>query len=340
MSIRAWLLVPMLAGLVACGDGDTTALSSNAQGVGDPAPAPNPGVPITCAVDPASPAWSAGGIEGTGFGPARRKLANLLVAGQTWDVAHAAVLIDGRPATGEQIADGTITTVQGTLAATGPATADAVVSESRVAGPITSVSDNGIDLVVLGQPVVVQQDTQMPPPPALVVGDTVEVNALASANGILVATRIARRAADLEYFVTGTVSAHDDSAHTLVINALTVDYSGVVLQGFPTDAVRDGDLVRVFGHLGGGLTLSARAVEFRPATLPGAAGTHISLYGYITRLVSDADFDVEGVPISTTSATDFEVGGALALSQVVVVCGTLTGAGTVAATQVLGTWDY
>jgi hypothetical protein len=81
-------------------------------------------------------------------------------------------------------------------------------------------------------------------------------------------------------------------------------------------------------------------VEFRPATLPGAAGTHIALYGYITRLVSDADFDVEGVPISTTSATDFEVGGALALSQVVVVCGTLTGAGTVAATQVLGTWDY
>jgi hypothetical protein len=184
----------------------------------------------------------------------------------------------------------------------------------------------------------------MPSPPALAAGDTVEVNALVTANGILVATRIERRAADLEYFITGTVSSHDDSAHTLVISALTVDYSGVVLQGFPGGALHDGDLVRVFGRLSAGSTrLSARAVEFRPDTLPGNVGTHIALYGYVTRLVSDADFDVEGVPITTTAATDFElVGGSthLHLSDVVVICGALASNGTVAATQVLGTWDY
>ena len=182
----------------------------------------------------------------------RRKLADISVADQIWDVSHAAVLIDGQPATSAQITDGIVTTVQGTLAATGAATADSVASESQVAGPITSVDATGNTLVVLGQSIEVSEDTPMPSPPALAVGDTVEVNALVTANGMLVATRIDRRAADLEYFITGTVSSHDDSAHTLVINSLTVDYSGVVPQGFPTGAVHDGDLVRVFGQVNPG----------------------------------------------------------------------------------------
>ena len=347
MSIRGWLLALTLACLAGCGGRDArTAATSDPQAVSkpDPPPAttPAPGTSSSGWCTDPRPALgsSAGGIEGTGFGPVRRKLANIAVAGQMWDVSHAAVLINGQPATSAQIADGIITTVQGTLAATGAATAASVASESRVAGPITSIDATGDTLVVLGQSIAVSEDTPMPSPPALAAGDTVEVNALVTANGILVATRIERRAADLEYFITGTVSSHDDSAHTLMINALTVDYSGVVPQGFPTGAVHDGDLVRVFGHLApGSMTLSARAVEFRTATPPGAVGAEFQLYGYITRLTSNADFDVNGVPITTTAATDLPP-APLYLDQVVVACGALDSNGKITAWEVDATWDY
>jgi hypothetical protein len=176
------------------------------------------------------------------------------------------------------------------------------------------------------------------------VGDTVEISAPVTADGSLVATRVALRPADLEYLVTGTVRSLDDGTHRLLINALTVDYSGVVPQGFPTGAIHDGDLVRVFGRLlGGSATLSARAVEFRLATLSGPMGQQVALYGYITRLVSNADFDVDGVPITTSTATDIQPSDPLAVDQSVDICGTLGSNGEVAATQVVinpSPWDY
>jgi hypothetical protein len=292
------------------------------------------------------PGSNPGGIEGTGLGPAR-KLTGLRVAGQAWDIVHASILIDGLPATSEQVVDGLVTAVQGTIAPTAMGTADSVVSETRVAGPITTVSSSD-QLVVLGQTVALTSDTLLDvSPPALAAGDTIAVNALATANGSLVATRVARRAADLEYVVTGAVSSLDDSRHTFLINALTVDYSGVAPQGFPAGVIHDGDLVRVFGGLpGGGTTLSARSVEFRLATLSGQAGDLIALYGYITRFASNTDFDVDGVPITTSAATDMF--GAtdvhnqivLGLNEVVDICGTLLSNGKVAATQVFITWDY
>ena len=181
-------------------------------------------------------------------------------------------------------------------------------------------------------------------PPALAVGDTVAISALVTADGTLAATRVARRPADLEYVVTGTVTSLDDSTHRFLINALTVDYSGVMLQGFPTGVIHDGDLVRVFGRLpGGSATLSARAVDFRLATLSGQMGQQVALYGYITRLVSNADFDVDGVPIATSAATDIQPSDPLALNQSVDVCGTLGSNGEVAAAQVVinpSPWDY
>lgn len=350
-NIRVYLLAAILAGQAACGGGGSGGagdVSRRATGGQGPAPPPTQsvGVPFTCAPPADMPGSHPGGIEGTGLGPAR-KLGGLRVAGQTWDIAHASILIDGLSATSEQVVDGLVTTVQGTIAPTAMGTADSVVSETRVAGPITSVISTD-QLIVLGQSVALTPDTLLDVSPvALAAGDTVAINALASANGTLVATRLARRAADLEYVVTGTVSSLDDSRHTFLINALTVDYSGVAPQGFPSGVIHDGDLVRVFGSLpGGGTTLSARSLEFRLAILSGQAGDFIALYGYITRFVSNTDFDVDGVPITTSAATymygaaDIHGNLVLALDEVVGICGTLVSNGEVAATQVFISWDY
>jgi hypothetical protein len=346
MHLRAYLVAAILGALAACGGGGASdaGVASSQGSAPPPATAPPPVAPFVCAPADTAPGSSPGGIEGTGRGPARKLLA-LKVAGQAWNIDHAAILIDGQPATSAQVVDGLVTTVQGTIAPTAMGTADSVVSETQVAGPITSVDSTAAHLVVLGQSVALMQYTQMEvSAPGLAVGDTVAVSALGTANGTLVATRIARRAADLEYVVTGAVSSLNSSAHNFQINNLTVDYSGAVPQGFPTGAIHDGDLVRVSGRFpGGSTTLSARTVDFRLDTLPGPAGQQIALYGYITRLVSNADFDVSGVRITTSAVTDIQPPGPLELDASVDVCGTLLGNGEVDATQikiVASPWDY
>jgi Domain of unknown function (DUF5666) len=347
MNVRVFLLAVILAAHAACGGGGggdagvSPRLADAPGSAPPPPPTPTVGVPFVCAPPADLPGSNPGGIEGTGRGVAK-KVTNLEVAGQTWNIGHASVLIDGQPATSEQVVDGLITTVQGTVAPTGMGTADSVVSETVVAGPITSGS-TAYQLIVLGQSVAFTPDTKIDvSPPALAAGDTVAIHALVTANGSLIATRLARRAADLEYVVTGTVSSLDDSKHRFLINALTVDYTGVAPQGFPTGVIHDGDLVRVFGRLtGGNTTFSARDVEFRLATLSGHAGELVALYGYVTRFVSNADFAVNGVPITASAATDIQGGGTpLALNEVVDVCGTLLSNGEIAATQVYITWDY
>ena len=63
----------------------------------------------------------------------------------------------------------------------------------------------------------------------------------------------------------------------------------------------------------------------------------------ITRFFSNADFDVSGVRITTSAATDIRPPGPLALNQSVDVCGTLLSNGEVGATQieiVPSPWDY
>jgi uncharacterized protein DUF5666 len=351
MKSRVYLLAAILALHAACGGGGGGAAGDvSRRAAGDPgavSPPTTVGVPFVCAPPADLSGSNPGGIEGTGRGVAK-KVTHLEVAGQTWDIGHASILIDGQPATSKQVVDGLITTVQGTIAPTAMGTADSVVTETRVAGPITSVSSTADQLIVLGQTIAVTPDTQMDVTPvALAPGDTVAINALATANGTLVATRLARRAADLEYVVTGPVSSLDDNRHTFRINGLIVDYSGGVPQGFPTGTIHDGDVVRVFGRLtGGSTTLSARDVELRLETLSGQAGEFVALYGYITRFVSNADFEVNGVPITTsaatemTGATDIHGNLVLALDEVVDICGTLRNNGEVAATQVFITWDY
>lgn len=344
----AFSLGVILGGLAACSGGGA---ATNPSVIPANNAASLPPAPENLCAGASGDMSSTGGIEGTGIrikgagrGPASKR-ASLVVAGQAWDISHASIMIDGQPATPAQIVDGQITVVQGKPAATAAGTADSVVSETRVAGPITQV-DSTADptdatvaghLVLLGQQVRLLTNTILElSPQALAVGDTVEVSALVTADGTLVATRVARRPVDLEYFVTGTVSSHDEVARTLVINALSVDYGSTTPQGFPTGAIQDGDLVRVFGRLSvASTTLSARAVEFRLATLPGPIGEQIALNGYITRFASAADFDVDGVPITTSAATDFQPVNLVALSDYVTVCGTLISSGQVAATRVI-----
>lgn len=350
MVIRLGVITVLLAGLAACSGGGGASQGNQPAAARNPPPGSGPtGVcqdtfPGTLPVQ--------GGIEGSGSnrsvarGPIR-KLNQLVVAGQQWDVSHASITIDGQPATAGLLALGQGATVQGTTAGPAVGVADVVVSETRVAGPISYLDAMGDPndasvqghLVVLGQPVRLVRSNASGitriSPAGLAVGDTVGVSALASANGTLVATRIDRRAADLEYLVTGIVKLSDASAQSFAIGGLAIDYSGVLPTGFPGGVIHDGDLARVFGRVpAGSAMLQARAIEFRLATPPGPADERIFLSGLVTRYVSSADFDVDGVPIATSAATAFDPIDLVALNASVSVVGTLLADGRVDATRV------
>src|SRR5439155_24888425 len=126
----------------------------------------------------------------------------------------------------------------------------------------------------------------------------------------------------------GTASTVDTAAHTLMINALTVNFSAANLFGFASGEPAAGDLVivrgRVFDATAGKLT----ATTLRKADTDRddqAEGGMVEEEGLITRFASATDFDVAGEKVTTTASTVFKNGTAadLALNVRVEVRGTL-----------------
>lgn len=306
--------------LAACGGGSETVAGIDAGGTPDPV---------------ATNVVSSGAI--TGFG-------SIIVNGVHYATGDAEVVVDGAVATQAELAVGDVVVVQGTLAEDGTTgTASSVAVDDAVEGPITAIDLAAGNLTVLGQLVHVDADTSFDDriSPAslegLTVGEIVEVAGFVLADGSISATRVEPKAAGEEFEVTGTVGNLDAAALTFTIGGLTVDYSAAQLDDFPAGAPEDGQLVEAKGtDLGAAGELLATRVEFKGNDRPGNAGDRIEVEGFITRFADVADFDVEGVPVTTDSGTVFENGTSadLALNRKVEVEGVLNDSGVIDASDV------
>ena len=99
----------------------------------------------------------------------------------------------------------------------------------------------------------------------------------------------------------------------------------------------NGDFVEVEGTmLGPNDELIATSVELENPMFNGDDGDLAEIEGFITRFVSDADFDVAGLPVTTNAQTVFEDGTAadLALNVRVEVEGELDASGVLVAEEV------
>ncbi len=260
---------------------------------------------------------------------------SIFVNGVRYDVSAASLTKNDTSVAQSALSVGEVALVRGREdAQSGQGAADSVDVEDRVVGPITTIDAAGGQLTVLGQTISVTASTSFGPgiTPAdltgLKMGDGIEVSGLAGTGGLIMATRIGRTEGNEPMQAMGTASTVDTAAHTLMINALTVDFSAANLIGFASGEPAAGDLVivrgRVFDVTAGKLT----ATTLRKADTDRddqAEGGMVEEEGLITRFASATDFDVAGEKVTTTASTVFKNGTAadLALNVRVEVRGTL-----------------
>lgn len=269
---------------------------------------------------------------------------SVVVNGVRYTTTDAEITVDDAPGTQDDLRVGQVVRISGELEdgeTTGTATA--VSFDENVEGPIQSIDVAGNQLVVLGQTVLVGADTSFDDSiqprslAGLAVADIVEVSGLVMADGSIAATRIEKKPAGSEFEVHGTVAGLDTANQRFLLNALVVDYSAAQLDDFPSGQIEEGQAVEAKGGtLDANGALIATRVEFEGPLISGAADDFVEIEGFITRFASAQDFDVSGVPVTTSAATTFEGGTAadLGLNVKVEVEGLLTAGGAVAAAKV------
>ncbi len=267
----------------------------------------------------------------TGFG-------SVIVNGIRYDTSGALFTKDGVSTTQDDLAVGHHVVVTGTIDDDNTnAMATSVDFDDNVEGPVSSFDPVTGIMVVLGQTVILGPDTSIDDscPDDLLSVAAVEVSGSVNADGAIVATRIECKSVLGEMEVTGTVS-NLGAAMTFQINALVVDYSAAAMDNFPSP-ISDGDPVEAKGtSFGPNGELIATRVEFKGALFDGAEGDHAEIEGFITSFTNETQFEVNSIPVTTSTSTTFEGGAAtdLGMNLKVEVEGEFDGSGTLVATKV------
>ena len=256
-----------------------------------------------------SPVVSSGSV--TGFG-------SIIVNGTEYDTSDASITLNGQPGSEADLRLGQVVTVRGTLAPGGTVgSAETIRVASNVAGPIDSIDPEDDRLVVLGQPVLINEATQFGDIPFddLRVGNIVVVSGFADADGALRATRVEKTqdafTADIAIEATGTIANLDVDNQTFNLNGLRVNYAMAQLMNVPDNQLAEGQLVQAISsqNVMNGVLLAA-SVEGQTIGLQGNPGDIAELQGIITRVTSPTTFEVNGQAVRFTSDTVFEKGSA------------------------------
>lgn len=224
--------------------------------------------------------------------------------------------------------------------------AERVIYRSDIQGPVTSVTiidplTADAEIAVLGQTVIINSVTRFDGTSIdlLSIGDVVEVSGSARADDVIAATFVEIKGALAEYKVVGEVQDLDSGARTFELGALVVDYSAATLSEFEGAAIAEGQSVEVTmaaSDFTPPVNVLANEVELL-ASVAFEDGEEVEYEGFIDRFVSAADFDVDGLRVTTNSGTEFENGDAssLALNVKVEVEGDINAVGTLVAEKVI-----
>jgi len=295
-------------------------------------------------VDPPPPPPIGGiGATGVAMGPIST-FGSVVVNGVRYETNSAVFTVNGLSGSQDDLRVGQVITVSGTIDDNGvDGDADEVNFDDNVKGPIQNIDLATSQIVVLGQTVLISPDTSFDDSisPASIDGlsidDIVEISGLVDAAGRITATRIESKPAGTEFEVLGTVSSLDSGNFLFNINDLVVDYSNATLDNFTGGQIANGDFVEAKGtSLAAGGELVATRVELKNALPDVADGVHVEIQGFITRFASAQDFDVTGLPVTTTASTIYEggVAGDLGLNIKVEVEGEVNSSGVLVATKV------
>ena len=256
-------------------------------------------------------------------GPITR-FGSVVLNGIEFDTTQAEIRIEDRVVREDELRIGMRVIVEGVRDNNGVARATRVIFRKNVEGLIDRIDVVNNTLVVLGQTVLVDGLTVLEdraqlgsiPLTDLVVGQFVEVSGMVDANGMIVATRIERKAGFIagvtEVAARGTISRLDTNAGTFVLGALTVNFSTATVVG----TLGNGVFAQVRGAqtTSGGIVTATR-VTAEDQALGGVTGAKVEIEGFVTVVTPSTAFRVNGQAVTTTVRTVFENGTAVDIVQ-------------------------
>lgn len=251
------------------------------------------------AIEYTAPATSVGVI--TGFG-------SVFVNGIIFNTDDAEIETDDLDDAPEsELEVGMVVTVKGSVGADGAAAKALTIEyQAKVEGPVDAIDLAGNNFTVLGQLIFVDELTQYENTSfeTLLIGDVVEVSALANEAGQQVASRVEKEdSGEIKTKLKGELTNLDELAQTFEIEQLLVDYSSAEVDGTLANDARV--KVKSSSALVGGV-LIADSVEVRDEDL--VSGQQIAIDGLIDTFVSAEQFSVNGQNISTTENTEIKGG--------------------------------
>ena len=256
-----------------------------------------------------------GGSSGTGgngmtFGTITA-FGSVFVNGVEFSTSGATIVLDGNPAMESNLRVGMVVTVSGSRSGNS-GSATRIEVDDAVKGFVEAKLDAN-HWTVMGQTVLVDNQTRFENNVQPGVGDFAEVHGLVVASGTISGSFIEKKNAPFPPFeVKGLVKNHNDAAKTFDIGALTVNYSGATIRDMPNPAGNawNGLLVEAKGNTCAATpvcgTLTANKVEPNGPQMRDA--DEFEIEGFVTSLTSTSDFVVGNQRVVTTGSTRFEGG--------------------------------
>ena len=243
------------------------------------------------------------------------ELDSVTVNGIRYNTNAASVYVNGQPAIAFDLKLGQIVALQGEANfsnATGRA--DEIRYSASVIGPVENIDATLKRLIVMGQTVLTNADTEFDPSidpqtfAGLTPGATTQISGFQNADGDILATRIEHDATSTDLQVIGTVAGLDVASMSFSVNRLIVDYSSAALIDLPLGMPTNGLFVLVRGSLADGILV----IEEISSSVNQAAATagRGHLGGIVTRFASPTDFDLNGQQVTTDSSTGYVNGAA------------------------------
>ncbi len=251
------------------------------------------------------------------------------------------VTVNGQPAALSDLMHGQIITVSGRINSDGQSgTADSILFDANLIGPLENLDAANGRLTVMGQTVISDSDTLFgagidPVTYAgLSVGSNVQISGYVDAAGAIRSTRIDPDTANAELQISGKVAGLDLANLLFKVNGLTIDYSGAIFVDLPGGAPSNGMMVKAIGTMSSGLFIVERLVT--APGLGGSTGQRVQTAGLITRFNSSADFDINNFAAAVNAGTAFLNGdaGDLALNAELVIDGDFASGGHITANRI------
>jgi hypothetical protein len=282
-----------------------------------------------------------GGTGGTGATSSTRATSfgtitafgSVFVNGVEFGTSGATIVRDDVPAAEGDLRVGMVVTVRGSrTGSSGSATRIDV--DDAVKGFVEAIATDGNHWTVMGQSVLVDDQTRFENNTVPGVNQFAEVHGLVSGNGVIAATFIDKKNGPPfpAFAVKGFVENHNDVSKTFQIGTLTVNYSNATISDMPNPATPwNGLLAGAKGVTCAGTppaacgTLIANKVELNG--LGGQEAGEFEIEGFVTAFTSSSSFVVGNQRVVTTGSTLFEGGvpGDIALGVKLEVEGVLSG---------------